>query len=57
MVRLKEIGLTVLLAEQNIKFTTKFSDFGYIIDNGGICYKGTLKELMENEEVRRTCGI
>jgi branched-chain amino acid transport system ATP-binding protein len=57
MVRLKEIGLTVLLAEQNVKFTTKFSDFGYIIDNGRICYKGTLKELMENEEVRRTCGI
>lgn len=55
--RLKEIGLTVLLAEQNIKFTMKFSDFGYIIDNGRICYEGALKELMENEEVRRTCGI
>jgi branched-chain amino acid transport system ATP-binding protein len=55
--RLKEIGLTVLLAEQNIKFTTKFSDFGYIIDNGRICYEGSLKELMENEDVRRTCGI
>jgi branched-chain amino acid transport system ATP-binding protein len=57
MVRLKEIGLTVLLTEQNIKFTRKFSDFGYVIDNGRICYKGTLSELMENEEVRRTCGI
>jgi branched-chain amino acid transport system ATP-binding protein len=55
--RLKEIGLTVLLAEQNIKFTIKFSDFGYIIDNGRICYEGSLKDLMENEEVRRTCGI
>jgi branched-chain amino acid transport system ATP-binding protein len=57
VVRLKEIGLTVLLAEQNIKFTMKFSDFGYVIDNGRICFKGALKELMENEEVRRTCGI
>lgn len=55
--RLKEIGLTVLLAEQNIKFTNRFSDFGYIIDNGRICFSGPLKELMENEEVRRTCGI
>jgi branched-chain amino acid transport system ATP-binding protein len=55
--RLKEMGLTVLLAEQNIKFTMKFSDFGYIIDNGRICYEGGLKELMENEDVRRTCGI
>jgi branched-chain amino acid transport system ATP-binding protein len=57
VVRLKEIGLTVLLAEQNIKFTRRFSDFGYVIDNGRICFKGALKELMENEEVRRTCGI
>jgi branched-chain amino acid transport system ATP-binding protein len=54
---LKEFGLTVLLAEQNVKFTLKLSDVGYIIDNGRICYQGTVKELMENEEVRRTCGI
>lgn len=55
--RLKEFGLTVLLAEQNVKFTLKLSDFGYIIDNGRICYEGTVKELTENEDVRRTCGI
>jgi branched-chain amino acid transport system ATP-binding protein len=57
IVRLKEVGLTVLIAEQNIKFTLKLSDRGYIIDNGRICYQGTVKELTENEEVRRTCGI
>ena len=57
IVRLKDLGLTVLLAEQNVKFTLKLSDVGYIIDNGRICYQGTVKELMENEEVRRTCGI
>jgi branched-chain amino acid transport system ATP-binding protein len=57
ILRLKEFGLTVLLAEQNVKFTHKLSDMGYIIDNGRICYQGTLKELMENEDARRTCGI
>jgi branched-chain amino acid transport system ATP-binding protein len=57
ILRLKELGLTVLLAEQNVKFTLKLSDLGYIIDNGRICYQGTLKELMENEDARRTCGI
>jgi ABC-type lipopolysaccharide export system ATPase subunit len=40
-----------------VKFTLKLSDVGYIIDNGRICYQGTVKELVENEEVRRTCGI
>jgi branched-chain amino acid transport system ATP-binding protein len=54
---LKEVGLTVLLAEQNVKFTLKLSDFGYIIDNGRICYEGTVEELIANEDVRRTCGI
>jgi len=57
IVRLKDLGLTVLLAEQNVKFTLKLSDMGYIIDNGRICYQGTVKELVENEDVRRTCGI
>jgi len=57
ILHLKDLGLTVLIAEQNVKFTLKLSDVGYIIDNGRICYQGTVKELIENEDVRRTCGI
>ncbi len=55
--KLKEAGLTVLLAEQNIKFTLGLSDYGYIIDNGRICYQGSVEELIDNEEVKRMCGI
>lgn len=54
---LKEVGLTVLLAEQNVKFTLTLSDYGYIIDNGRICYQGPVDELIDNQEVRRICGI
>jgi branched-chain amino acid transport system ATP-binding protein len=54
---LKEVGLTVLLAEQNVKFTLKLSDYGYIIDNGRICYQGPVDELIDNDEVKRICGI
>jgi len=54
---LKEVGLTVLLAEQNVKFTLTLSDYGYIIDNGRICYQGPVDELVDNKEVRRICGI
>ena len=57
IIRLKEAGLTVLLAEQNVKFTLKLSDYGYIIDDGRICYQGTVEELTGNEEVRKTCGL
>jgi branched-chain amino acid transport system ATP-binding protein len=55
--KLKEAGLTVLLAEQNIKFTLGLSDYGYIIDNGRICYQGPVEDLIDNAEVKRICGI
>jgi branched-chain amino acid transport system ATP-binding protein len=55
--RLKELGLTVLLAEQNLKFTLGLSDYGYVIDNGRIRCEGPVTELVGNEEVRRICGI
>ena len=55
--RLKATGLTVLLAEQNVRFTLGLSDYGYIIDNGRICYQGVVEDLLKDENVRRTCGI
>ncbi len=54
---LKDAGFTVLLAEQNVKFTLDLSDYGYIIDNGRIRYQGTVEELTGNEEVKRLCGL
>jgi branched-chain amino acid transport system ATP-binding protein len=50
---LKQTGLTVLLAEQNVKTTLRLSDHGYIIDDGKIRYHGSVDELKENEEVRK----
>ena len=55
--RLKDLGLTVLLAEQNLKFTLGLSDYGYIIDNGRIRCEGPVAELVDNEEVRKLCGL
>jgi branched-chain amino acid transport system ATP-binding protein len=51
--RLKETGLTVLLAEQNVKSALRVSDRGYIIDNGQIRYQGSIEELRADEEVRK----
>lgn len=51
--KLRESGLTVLLAEQNVKSALRLSDRGYIIDNGQIRYQGSIEELRQNEEVRR----
>jgi branched-chain amino acid transport system ATP-binding protein len=51
--KLKEAGLTVLLAEQNVRLALKLSDRGYIIDDGQIRYQGSIKELEGNDEVRK----
>ena len=54
---IKQAGFTVLLAEQNVRFTLELSDYGYIIDDGRIRFEGTVEQLTGNEEVRRLCGI
>jgi branched-chain amino acid transport system ATP-binding protein len=51
--KLRDAGLTVLLAEQNVKSALRLSDRGYIIDNGQIRYEGSIEELRADEEVRR----
>ncbi|MFH0995103.1 MAG: ABC transporter ATP-binding protein [Pseudomonadota bacterium] len=51
--KLKDTGLTVLLAEQNQNIALRLSDRGYVIDNGVIRFGGTIQELMENEPIRQ----
>ena len=51
--RLREVGLTVLLAEQNVRSALRLSDRGYIIDDGHIRYQGSIEELKQNDEVRK----
>ena len=53
ILRLKEAGISMLLSEQNLRSSLKLIDRAYIIDNGRIRYHGTVKELQDNEEIRR----
>jgi len=53
ILRLKEAGISMLLSEQNLKSSLKLIDRAYIIDNGRIRYHGTVRELQDNEEIRR----
>ncbi|MFA6220721.1 MAG: ABC transporter ATP-binding protein [Desulfomonilaceae bacterium] len=50
---LKREGTTVLLSEQNVKFSLKHSDRAYIVDNGHIKYQGTIEELARDAEVTK----
>jgi len=50
--QLKTLGLTILFAEQNMRFATEVSDRAYVIEKGHIRYQGTMAELVANEEVK-----
>lgn len=49
----QELGLTILMIEQNARQGLEFSDRGYVLELGQNSYHGTGQELIENPEVRR----
>ncbi len=52
ILRIREEGVTVLLAEQNLHFCAKVADRGYVIDKGSVKYEGPMSDLLANEEVK-----
>jgi branched-chain amino acid transport system ATP-binding protein len=51
--RLRADGVTMLLVEQDAKLALKHSDRGYVMRTGRIELKGTAKELIADESVRK----
>ena len=49
----KELGITVLLVEQNVQQSCQISDQAFVIENGEVVIKGTGAEMLENDHVRR----
>lgn len=50
--------MTILLAEQNLKFALGFTDRVYIVGKGSIQYEGTRTELLANKEIQeRLLGV
>jgi branched-chain amino acid transport system ATP-binding protein len=51
--RIHRQGVTILLADQNLKFCRKVCHRGYIIEKGMIQYAGKMEEIWNNEEIIR----
>ncbi len=49
--RIRSEGVTILLADQNLKFCRITADRGYILEKGMIQYQGLMKEIWQNEEI------
>jgi len=48
----KELGITMLLVEQNANMALKHCDYGYIMESGKVVMDGTREELLSNEDVK-----
>ncbi|CAA7625337.1 leucine/isoleucine/valine transporter subunit; ATP-binding component of ABC superfamily [Magnetospirillum sp. LM-5] len=48
----KDLGITILLVEQNARMALKVADYGYIMESGKIVLDGTKDELISNEDVK-----
>ena len=49
----KELGVTVLLVEQNVQHSCQISDRAYVIENGEVVLRGRGPDMLENDHVRR----
>ena len=45
-------GVSFLLAEQNTTVALKYSDYGYVLENGRVVMDGDAKSLSDNEDVK-----
>jgi branched-chain amino acid transport system ATP-binding protein len=48
---IRTFGVTILLADQNLKFCRQVGHRGYILEKGGIVHQGSLEEICADEAV------
>jgi len=48
----QDLGITILLVEQNARMALEAASYGYIMENGKVVLDGTAEELKSNEDVK-----
>ena len=51
---LRSTGISILLVEQNVNAALRISDRAYVIETGAIVAEGKARELMENDEIKKS---
>lgn len=49
----KELGMTILLVEQNAHLALKIADYAYVIETGELAIEGKATDIANNEDVRK----
>ncbi len=53
LLKLKKLGITLVLVEQNARLALKISDYAYVLDTGKITTEGRCSDLLNDEKVIR----
>ena len=52
LIKIKELGITTVIVEQNAIRALELADRSVILDTGSVVFDGTAAEVLENEELR-----
>ncbi|MDR7581522.1 MAG: ATP-binding cassette domain-containing protein, partial [Armatimonadota bacterium] len=50
---IRQAGVTILLADQNLRFCRRIADRGYVLDKGTVRLGGTLQAITSDEQTVR----
>lgn len=53
ILRIRDIGVTIIIIEQNATTALKISDYAYVLELGQNRFEGTGKEVLDNPSVRK----
>lgn len=54
--RIKNLGITILLAESNVRTASQVAERSYIVERGEIVFEGTPDEILEDERLLKLVG-
>lgn len=51
--RIRELGTTILLIEQNANMALQVSDYAYVLENGKVSMEGSASTVIKDENIRK----
>jgi len=54
--RIKDLGISILLGESNVRIASQVAERSYIVERGEIVFEGKPSEILENEKLLKLIG-